>query len=120
MPFIFIYKFYIFNECFNAEGRHIHLYRSKDTGGVWAAYGYSAYTVAEMERRDDLSIVKNHSKKVLMPVVIMGDDTCKHIASRNHQEEQTADYIRLSMSEPRSVDTDSYRDWARSLRDAIQ
>ena len=108
----------IFNECFNAEGRHIHLYRSKDTG-VWATYGYSAYTVAEMERRDDLSIVKNYSKKVSMPVVIMGDDTCKHIASRNHKEEDTADHIRLSMSEPRSVDTDSYRHWARSLRNTI-
>lgn len=107
----------IFNECFNAEGSHIHLYRSKDTG-VWTAYGYSAYKVAEMERCDDITIVKN-SKKLLMPVVIMGDDTCKHITSRNHQEEQTADYIRLSMSEPRSVDTDSYRHWARNLRDAI-
>ena len=108
----------IFNECFNAEGRHIHLYRSKDTG-VWTAYGYSAYKVAEMERRDDLSIVKNYSKKLLMPVVIMGDDTCKHIASRNHKEEDTPDYIRLSMSEPLSADTDSYRHWARSLRNTI-
>ena len=108
----------IFNECFNAEGRHIHLYRSKDTG-VWAAYGYSAYTVATMERRDDILIVKNYSKKVLMPVVIMGDDTCKHIVSRNHKEEQTADYIRLSMSEPRSVDTDDYRDWARKMRESL-
>ena len=26
----------IFNECFNAESKYIHLYRSKDTG-VWAA-----------------------------------------------------------------------------------
>ncbi len=112
-------KIIIFNECFNAEGRHIHLYRSKDTGGVWAAYGYSAYKVAEMERRDDISIVKNYSKKVSMSVVIMDDDTCKYIASRNHQEEQTEDYIRLSMSEPRSVDTDSYRHWARSLRNTI-
>ena len=109
----------IFNECFNAEGRHIHLYRSKDTG-VWAAYGYSAYKVAEMERRNDITIVKNYSKKLLMPAVIMGDDTCKHITSRNHQEEQTADYIRLSMSEPQSVDTDDYRHWAQSLRDTIQ
>ena len=106
----------IFNECFNAEGRHIHLYRSKDTGG-WATYSYSAYKVAEIERRDDISIAKNYSKKVLMPVVIMDDDTCKHITSRNHQEEQTADYIRLSMSEPRSVDTDIYRHWARKMRE---
>ena len=108
----------IFNECFNAEGRHIHLYRSKDTGG-WATYGYSAYKVAEIERRDDISIAKNYSKKVLMPVVIMDDDTCKYIASRNHQEEQTAEYIRLTLSELRSVDKNSYRDWARNLRDAI-
>ena len=42
----------IFNECFNAEGRHIHLYRSKDTR-VWTAYGYSAYKVAAMECRDE-------------------------------------------------------------------
>ena len=105
----------IFNECFNAEGRHIHLYRSKDTG-LWAAYGYSAYKVAEMECRDDISIVKNYSKKVLMPVVIMGDDTCKHITSLNHKED-TPDYIRLSMSEPRSADTDSYRHWARKMRE---
>ncbi|WP_298074923.1 hypothetical protein [uncultured Bacteroides sp.] len=40
----------IFNECFNAESKYIHLYRSKDTG-VWAAYGYSVYKVAEIERR---------------------------------------------------------------------
>ena len=103
---------------FNAVGKHIHLYRSKDTGG-WAAYGYSAYKVATMKRHDGITIVKNYSKKLLMPVVIIGDDTCKHITSRNHQEEQTADYIRLFMSEPRSVDTDSYRHWARSLRDTI-
>ena len=109
----------IFNECFNAEGRHIHLYRSKDTG-VWAAYGYSAYKVAEIERRDDISIVKTYSKKVLMPVVIIGNDTCKHITSLNHKEEDTPDYIRLSMSEPQSVDTDDYRHWAQSLRDTIQ
>ena len=108
----------IFNECFNAEGRHIHLYRSKDTG-VWTAYGYSAYKVAAMECRDDISLVKNYSKKVLMPVVIMGDATCKHIASLNHKEEQTAEYIRLSIPEPQPADKNSYRHWARSLRDAI-
>lgn len=108
----------IFNECFNADGKHIHLYRSKDTG-VWAAYGYSAYKVAEMERRDDITIVKNYSKKVLMPVVIMGDATCKHIASRNHKEEDTPDYIRLSMPELQPSDKAGYRHWARSLRNAI-
>ena len=54
-----------------------------------------------------------------MPVVIMGDDTCKHIASRNHKEEQNADYIRLSMPEPQTADTDCYCHWVRSLRDTI-
>ena len=108
----------IFNECFNAEGRHIHLYRSKDTGG-WAAYGYSAYKVATMECRDDISIIKSYSQKLLMPVVILGNEAHGHIATLCHKEEQTSDYIRLSMSEPRSVDTDRYRHWARSLRDTI-
>ena len=107
----------IFNECFNAEGRHIHLYRSKDTG-VWAAYGYSAYKVAEIERRNDISIVKNYSKKLLMPVVIMGNDAYKYITSRNHQEEQTADYSCLSIPESQPSDKAGYRHWARSLRDA--
>ena len=51
-----------------------------------------------------------------MPVVIMGDDTCKHIASRNHQEEQTSDYIRLSMPELQPCDKTGYRHWARSLK----
>lgn len=66
-----------------------------------------------------ISLVKNYSKKVLRPVVIMGDATCKHIASLNHKEEQTAEYIRLSIPEPQPADKNSYRHWARSLRDAI-
>lgn len=47
-----------------------------------------------------------------MPVVIMGDDTCKYIANLNHKEEQTAEYIRLSIPELQPCDKAGYRHWA--------
>ena len=108
----------IFNECSNADGRHIHLYRNKETG-LWAAYGYSAYKVATMECHNDIPTVKSYSQTLLMPVVILDKDACRQIATLYHKEEHTSDYIRLSMSEPRSVDTDNYRDWAQQLRDTL-
>ena len=108
----------IFNECSNADGRHIHLYRNKETG-LWAAYGYSAYKVATMECHNDIPTVKSYSQTLLMPVVILDKDACRQIATLYHKEELTADYIRLSISEPRSVDTDNYRNWAQQLRDTL-
>ncbi|WP_298075075.1 hypothetical protein [uncultured Bacteroides sp.] len=54
-----------------------------------------------------------------MPVIMLDNDAGKYITSLNHKEEQNADYIRLSMPEPQTADTDDYRHWARSLRDAI-
>ena len=108
----------IFNECFNAEGRHIHLYRSKDTG-VWAAYGYSAYKVAVMECHDNIPIAKNYSEKMQMPVVILGNEAHGHIATLCHKEEQTSDYIRLSIPETLSVGINGYRDWAKEMRNSL-
>ena len=108
----------IFNECFNAEGRHIHLYRSKDTG-VWAAYGYSAYKVAVMECHDNIPIAKNYSEKMQMPVVILGNEAHGHIATLCHKEEQTSDYIRLSIPETLSVGINGYRDWAKEMRNFL-
>ena len=108
----------IFNECSNADGGHIHLYRNKETG-LWAAYGYSAYKVATMECHNDIPTVKSYSQTLLMPVVILDKDACRQIATLYHKEEHTADYIRLSMSEPQSVNTDNYRDWAQQMRDTL-
>ena len=108
----------IFNECFNADGKHIHLYRNGETN-VWAAYGYSAYKVAAMECRDDISIIKSYSLKLLMPVVILGNEAHGHIATLCHKEEQTPDYIRLSVPETLPAGVNGYRDWAQGLRDAI-
>ena len=108
----------IFNECFNAEGKYIHLYRSKDTGG-WAAYGYSAYKVATMECRDDISIIKSYSQKLLMPVVILGNEAHGHIATLCHKEEQTSDYICLSVPETLSAGINSYRSWAKEMRNSL-
>lgn len=106
----------IFNECFNDEGKHIHLYRDEEPG-MWTAYGYSAYRVAEMGRRDGMPVVTNYSAGMQMPVVILGNDACRHMAALCRKEEQTPNYTRLSVPEIRPADPDGYRDWARELRE---
>lgn len=92
-------EFIVYNECFNEEGKHIHLYRNSGTG-LWTAYGYSAYKVAEMrKRRNHVSMVENYSGKMLMPVIIFGDDTFKYITSLCRREEENPDYTRLAIPE---------------------
>ena len=105
----------IFNECLNADGKHIHLYRHEEIS-MWAAYGYSAYKVAVMECHDNIPIAKNYSEKMQMPVIILDNDTYKYIASLNHKEEETPDYIRLSVPETLPAGVNGYRDWARKMR----
>ena len=54
-----------------------------------------------------------------MPVIMLDNDAGKYITILNHKEEQNADYIRLSMPEPQTADTDCYCHWVRSLRDTV-
>ncbi len=108
----------IFNECFNEDGKHIHLYRHSETG-VWMAYGYSAYKVAEIQHRNDNPMVQNFSKKMLMPVVVLGNDVLEYIANYCCCEEQNPDYIRLALTEPVQTGTAGYHKWARELREVL-
>lgn len=106
----------IFNECFNEEGKHIHLYRNSGTG-LWTAYGYSAYKVAEIRKsQGQVPVVENYSEKMLMPVVVFGNDTFKYIAGLCRCEEENPDYTRLAISEPVRTGTDGYSQWVRWLK----
>lgn len=108
----------IFNECFNEDGKHVHLYKNSGTG-LWTAYGYSAYTVMEIQkRRNHVPMVENYSGKMLMPVVVFGDDTFKHIAGLCRCEEDNPDYTRLAIPEPVQTGTEGYHQWVRDLKEA--
>jgi hypothetical protein len=100
---------------FNEAGKHIHLYKNSGTG-LWTAYGYSAYKVAEMRKRQNhVPIVENYSEKMLMPVVVFGDDTFKHIAGLCRCEEENPDYTRLTIPNPALMGTDGYSQMGTGL-----
>ncbi len=106
----------IFNECFNEDGKHIHLYRNRETG-VWMAYGYSAYKkVAEIQHRSDHPLVQHFSEKMLMLAVVVGNDLLEDIANGCCCKEQNQDYTRLALTEPARTGTAGYRKWAQNLR----
>lgn len=116
-PFSLMEETIIFNECFNEEGKQLHLYRNKETG-LWTAYGYSAYKVAEIQKRQNhVPVVENYSRKMLMPVVVFGNDTFKYITGLCRCEEENPDYTRLAIPEPARTGTDGYGQWVRDMKD---
>ena len=107
----------IFNECFNEEGKQIYLYRSSKTG-LWAAYGYSAYKVAEISKsQEQVPVVENYSEKMLMPVVVLGNDVFECMVNLYPCEGRNQDYVSLTIPEPARTGTDGYGQWVRDMKD---
>lgn len=87
--------------------------------GLWAAYGYSAYKVAEMQKcQNHVPVVENYSRKMLMPVVVFGNDTFRYVTGLCRCEEENPDYTRLTIPEPARTGTGGYQQWAQGLRDS--
>lgn len=104
----------IFNECMGVNGRIAYLYRSRETG-LWTAYGYSAYRISEMARKNGLRTVEGFSKRLQMPSTVLDMETFEYITSQCFSEEQDPDYTRLLLPDTAPVDWNGYRNWAKRL-----